>query len=105
MDAEGWDSADTPLQADFTCEIAGSTKKRGKRRLLPGTLFQTRQRAAFEHAERKYPVYFPYTFEEIDRFDLLVPEGFYVETLPSGQDKKLASSRFVMQRTLQGNHA
>jgi hypothetical protein len=104
-DVEGWELSDAPLQAHFTFEIPGFAKKVGKRLLVPATLFQTRQRAAFDHAERRYPVYFPYTFEEIDRFDLTVPDDFYMETLPRGQDMKLASSRFVTQRTSQGNHA
>ncbi len=102
-EAEGWELADAPLRAEFTFEISGYAKKIGKRMLVPAALFQTRQRAAFEYTERKYPVYFPYTFEEIDRFDLQVQQGFSLETLPHGQDMKLASSRFVTQRTLQEN--
>ncbi len=102
-DAQGWELSDAPLQVRFTFEIFGFAKRMGKRLLVPAVLFQTKQRAAFGYAERKYPVYFPYTFEEIDRFDLLAPDGFYVETLPRGQDMKLASSRFVTQRTLQEN--
>lgn len=103
--AEGWELSDAPFQARFTFEVPVFAKKMGKRMLVPATLFQTRQRAAFDYTERKYPIYFPYTFEEIDRFDLTVPDDFYVETLPRGQDMKLVSSRFVTQRGSQGNRA
>ncbi|HWX54892.1 MAG TPA: DUF3857 domain-containing protein [Verrucomicrobiae bacterium] len=102
--AEGWELSEGPLLAHFTFELPGLARKSGKRLLVPATVFQMRERTAFEHAERKYPIYFPYTFEEIDKVDIQAPDGFSVETLPAGQDVKLASTRFVTTRASQVGH-
>jgi hypothetical protein len=99
---EGWEFADAPLLAHFTFEIPGFARKSGKHLLIPATLFPSRLRTIFSPGVRKYPIYFPYTFEEIDRAEIQVPDGFSVETIPSGQDVKLASTRFLTTRLSQG---
>ena len=69
---------------------------------------------AFKHAERKFPVYFPYAFGESDRVNIKIPEGFTVETVPQEQNARLGyagyqnlvqfdGARLVTQRILQVN--
>jgi transglutaminase-like putative cysteine protease len=103
-DTEGWELSEAPLLAHFTFEIPEYARRSGKRLLTPAALFQTKPATALTHAERKYPVYFPYTFEEIDKVDMQHPDGIYPDTLPASRDEKLASARFITQRTEQSGH-
>ena len=99
--AEGWELSDAPLLAHFTFELPGFARRSGKHLLIPATLFPGRLRTVFTTDDRKYPIYFPYTFEEIDKAEIQVPDGFTVEVIPSGQDVKLSSTRFLTTRLSQ----
>jgi hypothetical protein len=52
---------------------------------------------------RKYPVYFPFAYQELDNIILQAPEGYSPESTPSATDVKLASTRFVTSRSFAGN--
>lgn len=108
---EGWDKQDDPLVAQFHVQIPGYASSVGKRLLLPPYLFQTKQKEAFKNAERKYPVYFPYTFDQLDVIAIKLPDGYAIEGSPQNQEVKLAYAayqnvskfepgRLVMQRVL-----
>jgi len=103
-DTDGWELSGPSLLAHFTFEIPEYAKPSGKRLLTPAALFHTKPDTAFAHAERKYPVYFPYTFEEIDKLDMQLPDGVHADTLPASQDEKLESARLITQRTQQNGH-
>ena len=86
----------------------------GKRLLLPSYLFQSKQKDSFRSSERKYPVYFPYAFAEIDRMSIKVPEGYSVENIPQAQSvglpyaiyqnqSRATGSEFVTERVLRIN--
>lgn len=99
-DVQGWESSEDPLIAHFLFQSSGFATAAGKRLLLPASLFHSRQMAAFTASERKYPVYFPYTYEEIDKVAIRLPTDSVPATgLPPGQDVKLPSSRFVTTRS------
>ena len=84
--AQGWEGTDDPLIAAFNVEVPGYGSAAGKRLLLPAYLFQIRQKEAFSHADRKYPVYFPYPFTEYDIVNTKLPAGFTVESVPEQQN-------------------
>jgi hypothetical protein len=86
---EGWESADAPLVAHFTLDFPNYASAAGKRLLVPAYLFQAKQGDAFKHAERKYPVYFPYAFSEFDDVTLNLPSGYTPESVPPSQDASL----------------
>ncbi|HEY6352828.1 MAG TPA: DUF3857 domain-containing protein [Candidatus Angelobacter sp.] len=99
-DVQGWDSSEEPLAAHFVFQVAGFATPAGKRLLVPANLFRSRQMGAFTTSERKYPVYFPYTYEEIDKITIHLPPDYAPPaTLPGGQDVKLPSSRFITTRS------
>jgi hypothetical protein len=111
---EGWESSDGPLTASFSVEMPGYASSAGKRLLLPAYMFQAKQMDAFKHAERKFPVYFPYAFTESDRVSIKIPDGYAVETLPQAQNARLGyagyqnliqfdGKQLVTQRVLQVN--
>lgn len=97
----GWDSAEEPLIARFVVEIPRFAVASGNRLLFPANLFRSGEVEAFSASlhERKYPVYFPYTYEEIDNLSVKPPAAYKMETLPNGVDVKLASTRLLTTRT------
>jgi hypothetical protein len=102
-EVQGWESSEDPLLAFFNVEISNFALVAGKRILVPANIFQSTRESAFSQTHRQYPVYFPYTFEELDSVTLEVPQGYTISALPKGQDVKLASTRFVTSRSVQGN--
>ncbi len=92
--AEGWDTPAQSLLAHFTLELPDYATVAGKRVLMPSLLFLSPQRHAFAHAERKYPVYFPYAFSERDRISIKLPSGYSLENLPPRQDLSLDFARY-----------
>jgi hypothetical protein len=101
---QGWESSEDPLLAIFNLEIPNFASVTGKRILVPANLFQSSAREdAFLRPDRQYPIYFPYTFEELDSLTLDVPQGYAIVAMPKGQDVKLASTRLVTSRSVQGN--
>jgi hypothetical protein len=111
---EGWETSDAPLIASFDVEIPSYASAAGKRLLVPPYLFQAKQLDAFKHAERKFPVYFPYAFSESDRVNIKIPEGSILENVPQEQSARLGYAAYqnliqfdgkqlVTQRILQVN--
>lgn len=112
--SEGWESSEGPLTAIFSVEISGYASMAGKRLLVPAYLFQVRQMDAFKHVDRKFPVYFPYAFGEVDRVNIKIPDGYTLENTPQSQAARLGyagyqtlgqfdGKQLVTQRTLQVN--
>lgn len=102
-EVQAWNSSDDPLTARFDVRLPASLTDSGKRLLLAANVFRSPQMDAFIYAERKYPLYFPFTYEEIDKIVLSVPDGYSPGPRPDGQDVKLASTRFITTRSLQQN--
>ncbi len=90
--AQGWEDGDAPLVARFDVEVPNYATLAGKRVLIPAFLFQSKENQAFAHAQRKYPLYFPYPFTDNDTVTLQVPSGFTPESIPAAQDAKLGNT-------------
>jgi len=102
--AEGWESTEEPLRVFYKVEISTFAQVAGKRLLVPAALFRTtRQKEAFNLSVRKYPVYFPFAYQELHNVILHAPEGYSPESTPSATDVKLASTRFATSRSFAGN--
>ena len=80
--SKGWQETGGSIIADMEIQVPSYASKAGKRLLLPSSLFPTKQKTVFRHAERKYPVYFPYAFSELDLTVIKLPSGYSVETIP-----------------------
>jgi len=101
---QGWEATDEPLQVRFKIEVPSFASSAGKRFLIPAALFRTtKQKLAFQHKERKYAVYFPFAYNEMDNVILHVPDGYTAESVPVAQDVKLPSARFVTARSFANN--
>jgi hypothetical protein len=86
--SQGWQETGGPVVADMEIEVPSYAAKAGKRLLLPTSLFPTKQIDVFRHAERKYPVYFPYAFSELDLTVIKMPTGYSLETTPEAMEVK-----------------
>ncbi len=101
---EGWEGSETPLHVRYKIDIPAFATVAGKRLLIPAALFKTtRQKQAFQPAERKYAVYFTYAYEEIDNLNFQMPEGYTAESVPSPQDVKLEYTHFATARRITNN--
>jgi hypothetical protein len=97
---EGWEATEEPLHVHYKVEVPAFAQTVGKRLLVPAALFRTaRQQEAFHHAERKYAVYFPFAYQELDNLILQAPEGYLPESVPVATDVKLSSTRFLTSRS------
>lgn len=86
--SQGWQQTGGSIIADMEIEVPSYASKAGKRLLLLSSLFPTKQKAVFLHPERKYPVYFPYAFSELDVTVIKVPAGYSAETIPESLELK-----------------
>jgi len=86
--SKGWQETGGTVIVDMEIEVPSYAAKAGKRLLLPSSLFPTKQKDVFRHAERKYPVYFPYAFSELDLTVIKMPAGYSAETIPEAIEVK-----------------
>jgi hypothetical protein len=101
---EGWQGTDQPLVATFDVYVGSYASVAGKRMLVPAFLFQARQLDAFKHADRKFPVYFPYAFSESDKVNITLPAGFTVESIPQGQTARIDYAAYQNVAQFDGQH-
>lgn len=97
-----WTVADAPLVAEFELRVQGWATAAGKRLLLPTGLFSAGQRHLFEHATRKWPIYFHYPHFTRDRIIIRVPNGLQAESLPPAVDESGPAFAYSFASDLDG---
>ena len=100
--ATGWEDTNGPLVASFTLEIPSYASAAGKLLLVPACLFQSGQNQVFTHSDRKYPVYFSYSFTEWDDVSVSLPAGYSLESVPQKQEAGLKYARYQNVAQLNG---
>lgn len=81
-----WNSAETPLVAEFDLKIPGWASNAGRRALIPAAIFTAGEKGVFEHANRVQPVYFEYPYQKADDVTIELPAGWRVGSVPPEQD-------------------
>jgi hypothetical protein len=99
---ENSQASEGPLTAAFTVELPSYAAVAGKRLLAPAYLFQSKEMDAFQHTERKYPVYFPYAFGEADTVSIKVPAGEAIESVPAQQNSSLSYASYLNSTEFNG---
>jgi hypothetical protein len=86
-----WDSAETPLVAEFHLKVSGWAVNAGKRVVFPVGIFTAPEKHVFEHVQRVYPVYFQYPYAKADDITIELPPGWQASDLPQSrkQDGKV----------------
>lgn len=102
--SEQWEGNDEPLVAVFEVEVPQYASTAGKRVLIPSYLFQTKQINSFKESQRKFPVYFPYAFAEMDQLSIAIPTGYKVENLPPQQDAGLPYAKYQLHSEMKDSH-
>ena len=101
---EGWEATEEPLQVYYKVEVPAFAQSRGEEIAGSGCIVpHTRQREAFQHSERKYAVYFPFAYQELDNLFLQTPEGYSPESVPTATDVKLLPPVLLPPETLPDN--
>jgi hypothetical protein len=96
-----WKGSKTPLVAEFDVKIPGWVSSAGKRTLMPTGFFVGNEKHLFEHANRTYPVYYPFPFSTADDISITLPDGWKVESSPKAinQDAKAVAYTFSADGT------
>lgn len=103
VDAKPWEDGNEPLSAVFNVEIPGYASSAGKRVVVPANLFRVTRKTAFAHAERKFPVYFPYAFSELDTINIRFPAGYTSEGAPADRAANLPFAQYQTSGQVSGN--
>ena len=93
---ENIDNNSDTLVARFEVALEGLATPAGDKMLLPVSPLLGARRHPFRHAERKYPVCFPYPFREFDDIVITLPEGLKVETLPAKRQRDMEPFGFQL---------
>src|SRR5262249_869013 len=80
-----WASSANTLVAEFDVKIPGWVTDAGRRALLPIGVFSGTEKHLFDHAERRYAIYFQYPSQKIDDVTVELPEGWKVSAVPQEQ--------------------
>ena len=88
-EAKDWEASDLPLQARFDVQVPGYGSITGKRIVVPVYIFKTSRKEAFEHEQRRYPLYFQFSALESDHVNISIPSGFTLEAVPMIQSAEL----------------
>lgn len=103
VDSSGWATEETPLIAHFDIEVPEYASVAGKRLVAPAFLFSTLQKNMFTHDDRRYPIAFPYPFEESDEITMKLPSGYWLEQPPYRRKGGLPFAAYEVSSVLDGN--
>lgn len=86
--APDWDTADSPLIAQFhiSCPLAVAA---GKRLMVAQHLFQVNEKALFPAPNRTNPIYFHLPWQEADEVHIKLPAGMTIDSLAPDDTVKL----------------
>ena len=82
-----WGSSTPTLTAEFELKVPGWASGAGRRALMPVGLFSATEKHLFDHANRIYPIYFAYPFQEVDDVSIELPLHWQVTSLPPVQNQ------------------
>lgn len=100
--SSGWEGSGGPLTASFSITVPNYAALAGSRLVIARELFQEREAEAFKQPDRRFPVYFPYAFEEDDTVTMRVPAGFLVESLPPKESANIGFAGYQCQSSFEG---
>jgi hypothetical protein len=83
-----WNSAEIPLQAEFTVKIPNWASSTGRRILLPLGIFSKSEKTMFVSSERIHPVYFTYPYSERDDVTIELPPTWQALSMPPAQKQE-----------------
>jgi hypothetical protein len=99
------DSLDMPLTIQFEGSFNGNVEKAGNLLLVSPWVFDQNTENPFASVTRAYPVEFNYPYVQSTSAEIVIPEGYVVETLPKNIKVRLpdGSARFTFTANQKGN--
>jgi len=96
---------DKPFTYRFHVRVPGYAQRTGKRLFLQPAFFQKGIDPLFSASRRKYNVYFPYPWSELDEVEIQLPAGYELES-PEGRQPILAgaAARHELNITVSDDH-
>ncbi|MEN6560531.1 MAG: DUF3857 domain-containing protein [Acidobacteriota bacterium] len=99
---ENADGSDPDLVATFSVSIPGLGAVAGDKMILPVSPLAGEAQYPFRHAERRYPVYFPFPYREIDDIVVTLPEGLAAEVRPEDLKEQNDFASYSLACALEG---
>jgi hypothetical protein len=96
-----WDGTSSALTAEYDLKVPGWAAAAGQRALLPMGLFGAKDKNAFVHAMRAYPIYFSFPYETADDITIELPDNLQVSTVP--KPHSLDRTTLVFLESAEGN--
>jgi hypothetical protein len=90
------------ITADFDIAVPGMVTSAGQRTLLPVSPLLGGSQHPFQHAQRKYPVYFPYPRREFNDIIMALPAGTKVETSPAPRTNRSETFDYTLVCVVEG---
>jgi hypothetical protein len=82
---ENTKDSDKPFMVSFDVTLPDFSSGVGSRRLVPLAILEMGDRNPFQHEGRKFPVYYHYPYQEIDRITFELPDGMRIESVPDAR--------------------
>ena len=93
-----WEDTDSPIEATLKIRMANFASAAGSRLLVPTRVFDTGYRRAFDHKDRKYPIYYDYPFLDMEEVRIHMPHGMKVESVPERRLEKSDFAAYLLDR-------
>jgi hypothetical protein len=94
-----------PLALHYHLKMSGYAQRTGKRILFPPFFFQRGESPLFSASERKFPIYFPYAWQEQDSVTFELPPGFALDNAENpGSLDFGAPGGYKIQMMTHGSH-
>jgi len=97
-----WTDATDTLAAEFDLEVPGWAQRAAGRLLLPTGLFTAGNRHMFDHAERKYAIYFAYPYMVLDDIRVHLPEGYELRSPPADKRDDRGAMDYLLAADVAG---
>jgi len=102
---ENASDTEKPLAWHYHLKSEGYAQRTGKRILLPPFFFQRGTTPMFSASERKYPIYFPYAWQEHDSVTFELPAGYALDNAENpGSLEFGAPGTYKIQIATRGTH-
>jgi hypothetical protein len=91
-----WSSSSTTLVAEFNVKIPGWASAAGKRTLLAAAVFGGGEKHLFEGTNRVHPVYFSYSYTDIDDVTITPPLSWKIANLPQSHHVDVKACAYTL---------
>jgi len=102
---ENANDPESPLKLHYHFKMAGYAQRTGKRLLVHPLFFQRGVPPLFASTERRFPIIFPYGWQERDTVSIVMPDGFVLDNGENpGGIKFGPTGGYDLKMSMRGDH-